>query len=229
MSTTWEPRPGCGSAIRTSRSPANTATCSSTRTRTRPSSTGRIALDVIGTDETLRTDRFEVVVAGYELTDLQCNVGHTGDVGGCELVDDGSVYRAVIEPLDPGEGITIGATIVGTRPVASVAPPPLPEKNPDRRAPLAATTSALGVLTGGGIYAWARRRGRNEVFSGGAADAAYGTRIGCPVGRRPAPGRLGDDRVRPTGRGRPVARQRAARGEVHERHRVGLVLRRRGP
>jgi hypothetical protein len=152
-------------------------------------STGRIALDVIGTDETLRTDRFEIVVAGYELGNLQCNVGHTSDVGGCELVDDGSVYRAVIEPLDPGEGITIGATIVGTRPVASVVPPALPEKNPDRRAPLAAATSALGVLTGGGIYAWARRRGRNEVFSGGAADAAYGTDSGV---RLVADQRLGD-------------------------------------
>jgi uncharacterized membrane protein YgcG len=147
--------------------------------------TGLIALDVIGTDETFTTDRFEVVVTGFELANLKCNVGHTGAVGGCELVDDGSTYRAVIEPLEPGDGITIGATIVGTRPVATVAPPPLPEKNPDRRAALAATTSALGVLTGGGIYAWARRRGRNEVFSGGAADAAYGIARALPP---PPPG-----------------------------------------
>ena len=148
---------------------------------TYPSTTvasGRIALDIIGTDETFTTDRFEVVVTGFELTNLQCNVGPADAVGGCELVDDGSVYRAVIEPLDPGDGITIGGTVVGSRPIATVEPPPLPEENPDRRAPLAATTSALGVLTGGGIYAWARRRGRNEVFSGGAADAAYGASSG---------------------------------------------------
>ena len=139
---------------------------------------GRIALDIIGTDETFTTDRFEVVVTGFELTNVQCNVGHTDAVGGCELLDDGSVYRALVEPLEPGDGITIGATIVGTRPMATVDPPPLPAENPDRRALLAATTSALGVLTGGGIYAWARRRGRNEVFSGGAADAAYGATTG---------------------------------------------------
>lgn len=134
----------------------------------------QLALDIIGTDETLRTDTFEVVVTGFELADPLCNVGGAGASGGCELVDDGDVYRAVIAPLKPGEGITIGGTIVGSRPVVDVAPPPLPGAAPDRRAPLTAGATALGLAAGVGTYAWARRKGSNEVTPGGAADAAYG-------------------------------------------------------
>ena len=134
----------------------------------------QLALDIIGTDETFRTDTFEVVVTGFELADPLCNVGGAGHSGGCELVDDGDVYRAVIAPLEPGEGITIGGTIVGSRPVVDVAPPPLPGAAPDRRAPLTAGVTALGLAAGVGTYAWARRKGSNEVTPGGAADAAYG-------------------------------------------------------
>lgn len=137
-------------------------------------SSGFIGLDIIDTDETLRTSRFEIVVTGFELTNLRCNVGARGAEGGCEFVADGDVYRAVIEPLEPGDGITIGAEITGRREVVAIEPPPLPEPNPNYRAPLAAGTVLLGAAAGGGMYAWARRRGRNEVFGGGAADAAYG-------------------------------------------------------
>ena len=42
----------------------------------------QLALDIIGTDETLRTDTFEVVVTGFELADPLCNVGGPGAVRG---------------------------------------------------------------------------------------------------------------------------------------------------
>jgi len=135
---------------------------------------GELALDIIDVGEDLETSRFEIVVTGFDLDDPVCNVGGVGAEGGCEFIPDGDVYRAVIEPLEAGDGVTIGATVVGSREVVAVPPPPLPKSNPNRRAPLAAGTTVLGLATGGGIYAWARRRGRNEVFSGGAADAAYG-------------------------------------------------------
>ena len=48
-------------------------------------SSGELALDVIGTDETLPTDRFEVVVTGLQLDDPLCNVGAFGTSGGCTL------------------------------------------------------------------------------------------------------------------------------------------------
>jgi hypothetical protein len=141
---------------------------------------GELALDIIGNEETLETRRFEIVVTGLELEDPLCNVGGFGGSGGCELVRDGDVYRAVIAPLDPGDGITIGGTVVGTLPVVDVGFPPEPEPQPNRRAALAAANAVLGAAAGAGVYVWARRRGRNEVFAGGAADAAFGAPLPAP-------------------------------------------------
>jgi hypothetical protein len=137
-------------------------------------SSGELALDVIGTDETLTTDRFEVVVTGLQLDDPLCNVGAAGAAGGCTLEADGPVYRAVISPLEPGDGITIGGTIVGRTDAVAVDEPPLPARRGDNRVALAVATLAAGAATVAGVYFWARRRGRNEVFAGGAADAAFG-------------------------------------------------------
>lgn len=158
-------------------------------------SAGRLDLDIIDTRETLETTRFEVVLAGFELSDLGCNVGDEGTEGGCEFEADGDVYRAVIEPLEPGQGINVEAIVTGRRDLTAVEPAPLPTPNPNHRVPLAAGTALLGAATGGGIYAWARRRGRNEVFSGGAADAAY-ARSGPRSAAQPPP---------PPGSGLPLA------------------------
>ncbi len=157
-------------------------------------STGQLALDIIGTDETLETGRFEVVVKGLELDDPKCSVGSAGTSGGCTLERDGDVYRAVISPLKPGEGITIGGTITGRIPVAETVDPPLPKRRADNRLALALATIPLGLLGAGIAYASARRSGRNEVFAGGAADAAYGS-LPSPTGDAapPAPVRLVPD------------------------------------
>ena len=136
---------------------------------------GELALDIIGTDEELETGRFEVVVTGFRLEDPTCNVGGSGDVGGCELVPEGDVYRVEISPLEPGQGVTIGGRIVGTTEVAEVPAPPRPDLDGGtNQLALGAAMLALGAAAAGGVYAWSRRRGRNEVYAGGAADAAYG-------------------------------------------------------
>ena len=138
-------------------------------------SSGELALDIIGTAETVATGRFEVVVTGLQLDGGRCHVGGLGAVGGCTLEPDGGVYRVEISPLHPGEGITIGGTIAGrTRPVA-VAAPPLPARRGGNQAQLALAMLVVGVASVAAVYLVARRRGRNEVFAGGAADAAYGT------------------------------------------------------
>lgn len=158
-------------------------------------STGRLALDIIGTDETLATDRFEVIVTGFELDNAECHVGDYDAVGGCELVDDGEVYRAVFEPLEAGHGITIAGDIVGARPVVEIAAPPLPDTARQSTVPLAIASVVAGGLSGAGVYHWARRRGRNEVYAGGAADAAYGFRPPQPdldLDELPPPGWPGD-------------------------------------
>ncbi len=148
---------------------------------------GDLALDVIGNEETLSTDHFEVVVTGLQLDDPLCNVGSRGATGGCTLEPDDGVYRAVISPLEPGQGITIGGTIVGRTDPVSVPEPPLPMRRGDNRAPLALTILAIGSVAGAAVYVIARWRGRNEVFAGGAADAAFGS-AGAPGGTLPPPG-----------------------------------------
>lgn len=138
-------------------------------------SSGDLELDIIGNDETNETKRFEIVVTGFELEDLLCNVGEAGAEGGCELVRDGDVYRTVISPLEPGDGITIGGRIVGLTAAGEPPIPVIPERHPDRTGVLALAMVPLGLAGAGAVFLVARRRGRNEVFSGGAADAAYGT------------------------------------------------------
>ena len=144
---------------------------------------GQLALDVISPGEELATERFEIVVDGFRLDDPLCNVGGLGATGGCDLreVADGT-YRAEIEPLEAGDGITIGGTIVEVVEPIGVAAPPLPERiTEDSRMPLAVSMIPLGLASGGAVYLWSRRRGRNEVFAGGAADAAYGTPTPTPT------------------------------------------------
>jgi len=152
---------------------------------------GLLALDVIGTDETLETERFEVVITGLEVDDPLCNVGGPDASGGCELVRDGDVYRTVVAPLEAGDGITIGGTIVGRLPVVDVPLPPEPDPQANRRGLLAAVNAVLGTAAAAGVYAWARRRGRNEVFAGGAADAAFGAPLPPPSATPEAPDESG--------------------------------------
>jgi Predicted membrane protein (DUF2207) len=141
-------------------------------------SLGELALNIIGDDrkpEELETRRFEVVVTGFDLANATCNAGEDRSVGGCTLQREGDVYRAVISPLKASEGITIGGTITGRIPIVEPADPPLPERRPDNRLELALATIPLGLLSVGAVYFAARRTGRNEVFAGGAADAAFGS------------------------------------------------------
>ncbi len=135
---------------------------------------GELALDIIGNKETLRTTRFEVLVTGFQLTDPTCKVGSFGDTRDCEITPEGADFRIVLEPLEPEQGVTIGGTITGTTPPTDVPTPPLPDRRPSHRTQLALAMLPLGALGGAASYLIARRRGRNEVFGSGAADAAYG-------------------------------------------------------
>jgi uncharacterized membrane protein YgcG len=143
-------------------------------------SSHQLALDIIGTDETLETGRFEVIVSGFTLTDPTCNVGSLDAVGGCTLVPEGSDYRVVFSPLRPGQGITIGGTITDIHQAVLPTEPNLPRYRADHRGSLAIAMLPLGLLGSLAVFVIAKRRGRNEVFSGGAAEAAYG--------QLPAPG-----------------------------------------
>ncbi|MFM2079101.1 MAG: hypothetical protein RJA49_2991 [Actinomycetota bacterium] len=149
---------------------------------------GQLALDIIGTDEKFSTTRFEVVLAGIELADPTCNVGGVGTSGGCTLVRDGAVYRVVFEPLQPGQGITIGGTITATTTPPDIPIPAVPPRRPSHRLPVALVAVVLGLITAVGAYFLMRNRGRNLVGGVTAADAAFGS------GAEPGATRLVTDR-----------------------------------
>jgi uncharacterized membrane protein YgcG len=133
-----------------------------------------LALDVIGTIDTMGTDRVTVFVMGMELEDPKCSVGNLGDSGGCKLEKVSGGYRAVVENLSPGRGITIGGT---PRKIAPVTLSPTPEPLPpgkENHLPLALGMGAVNTGLASLLFAAARRRGRNEVYAGSAADAAFG-------------------------------------------------------
>lgn len=136
-------------------------------------SSGRLALDVIGTDETLETGRFEVILAGFDLEDPECNVGAAGATGGCELVRDGDVYRAVFEPLRPGEGITVGGTIVRQGRPPAVPQPAEIEPHPSRRVLGAAVLLVLAAGAAAALWFAQSRRGRNLIGGEGIVGAAF--------------------------------------------------------
>lgn len=146
-------------------------------------SLGRLALDIIDPGETFETTRFEVILNGFQLTDTQCSVGGYGDVGGCTLEKVGDGYRVVFEPLKAGEGVTVAGTIVGLTTPVEPELPPLPPRAPDHRLLLALLMWPIGAAGTIAVYVIAKLRGRNDVFSGGAVEAAYG--------RMPAPGGQG--------------------------------------
>ncbi len=137
------------------------------------------------------TGRFEVVITGVELRGLRCDVGQLRAEGGCELAQtdaDPPVYRAVVEPLAENDGVTVGGDIVAFTDRAEIATPPIPERRSGpNRALIALGTAALGALGAVPVYRWARKKGRNEVFAGGAADAAYGSLPPPGVGDSGAP------------------------------------------
>ncbi|MGZ4771418.1 MAG: DUF2207 family protein [Ilumatobacteraceae bacterium] len=141
-------------------------------------SSGRLNLDIIGdplNPEPFETGRFEVDLIGLQLDNPTCDVGAAGTTGGCTLARVGDVYRTVISPLKAGQGITIGGTITGQLPVTQPIDPPVPARRSDDRVVLALAALVLGTIAAGAVYIVSRRAGRNEVFAGGAADAAYGS------------------------------------------------------
>lgn len=123
------------------------------------------------------TGRFEVVVTGFELAATTCDVGRGGEEGGCELSAAGDgTHRVVLEPLAEDDGLTIGGEIQAVTEPTPVAPPAIPDRRSEpNRGLVALGFAGLGLAAAVPVHRWARSRGRNEVFAGGAADAAYGS------------------------------------------------------
>jgi uncharacterized membrane protein YgcG len=116
-----------------------------------------------------------VVLSGFRLANPTCNVGAAGAAGGCTLAAYRDGYRAVISPLRPGEGITVGGTITGISALMRIDDPaPLPEPITNRR-PLMVTSLVVSFGVALLTFLFSVRAGRNVVAGVDAADAAYAT------------------------------------------------------
>ena len=146
----------------------------------------RLALDVIGNDDTLDTGRLEIVVTGFDLDDPLCDVGSAYAEGGCELTrgDDGT-YRAVIDDLEAGDGVSIFATVDRVTEAADVPTPPLPDRPPGFPRLMGAMLGGAALVPVGVLWLFARWFGTNRVRRGGPTEAALGGLPLPPTGEPP--------------------------------------------
>jgi hypothetical protein len=136
---------------------------------------GRLDLDIIGNAETFETQRFEVVLTGFEFESIECLTGTREALGDCEFDrGDQDNLVAVIEPLTPGGGITVAGEIMSlTTPALPTIPDP-PGPIPSGFRPLGLVMIPLGLGAAALVFLVGRAAGSNTVLSGGAAEAAFG-------------------------------------------------------
>ena len=148
---------------------------------------GVLALDIIGTDETFETERFEVVLTGFDFDGVDCDTGSYGSLGGCEFTrDETGNFVTVVEPLAPGDGITVGGRFTTTTEPRLPAPPAQPEPVRVGFRPLGLLMIPLGVGAAAIVFVAGRRYGANTVLAGGATEAAFGELPVPGEGARPA-------------------------------------------
>jgi hypothetical protein len=93
---------------------------------------------------------------------------------------------AVIEPLAPGAGVTVGVQFAGEVPPLVPPLPDTPEPLPTGFAPLGLVMIPVGLLAALIVFLLGRSFGSNTVLAGGAADAAFGDLPVPGAGARPA-------------------------------------------
>ncbi len=155
--------------------------------------TDTLKLDIIDDRETLETKKFTVVLTGMELANLKCLVGPAGSTRPCPVVAEANSYRIEIAPLARREGISVFANIVRRREAVLPAIGAPLNSAAANHLPLAAAMLAMSTAVSAATFAFFRRRGRNEVAGGGAADAAFGPGGAANLGRDLGPTRLISD------------------------------------
>jgi hypothetical protein len=123
------------------------------------------------------------LVTPFELESPLCVSGPTGSRTTCDIreVEPGHVV-ATLEDLDAHEGVSVEGTQGSALDAVPAAPdPPTGRPADDAPAPLAPAGAAAGAMALAAVPATAlvRRAGRERVYAGGAADAAFG---GPPLG-----------------------------------------------
>lgn len=140
--------------------------------------TGRFAWDAVGTGWTVPIENTTIeIVAPWTFEDLECFEGTAGSTTACtvEQPQPGRLV-ATVHDLAAAEGVTIrgtrGAALTAAPSLSTPAAPPA-DDGAGLLAP--AAVAALVALAGAAPASrLVRRAGRERVYTGGAADAAFG-------------------------------------------------------
>ncbi len=143
------------------------------------------AWNAIGDDWDVAISDIEIhVTSDRRLRGPRCDAGALGLLGGCrvEIVGPGHVV-ARDDRSDPGEFVTVRATLdpSGSAGVEAIPPvaPTGPAPDPGRGWRLPGVVGFVAALAAAVLVsAWIRRLGRERVWSGGPADAAFGPPTG---------------------------------------------------
>ncbi len=140
---------------------------------------GLFSWDAIGTEWPVPISDVEVrlVVAGdLELPGCQHGTPWDSDPCGIEAIGDGRFASSVGE-LAPGEAVTVSGRLAADGDPIEVfpVPPSGPAEDPGTGFVRPALVAVVAALLGGAVATVANRRaGRERVWRGGAADAAFG-------------------------------------------------------
>lgn len=146
----------------------------------------RVSWNAIGTDWDVPISAAEIhLTAPFGLEAPQCDQGRRGRVGGCVAVEVEPGHLVVeASGIDPGEGVTLSATVGD--PLASPSSPTAPmgpAEDPGSGWLSPGLAAAAAALIGGAaVSAWVQRLGREQVWHGGPADAAFGPPDGTIAG-----------------------------------------------
>lgn len=139
---------------------------------------GLFSWNAIGTDWTVPIDNVRVAVAmAAELDPATCVHGDQWDPKTCDVTAAApGQYEAAVDEVAPGEGVTVSGELAQLiEPPALPVPPSAAIRDPGTGIlmPFLGSTAAAIV---GALFAaaYVRRAGRERVWRGGAADAAFG-------------------------------------------------------
>lgn len=144
---------------------------------------GRLSWNGVGDQWPVSISDIELhLLTGDELLDIECSAGSFGTDGGCtaEQIEPGHLL-VTVDRLDAMEGVTVSATRGAELAAIPTVTPPgvgIPEDPGTGVLLPAALAGGFGLLAAGVTSTMVRRAGRERVWAGGAADAAFGHQFG---------------------------------------------------
>lgn len=139
----------------------------------------RLSWNAVGSDWEVGIRNVEIhVLTGRALSEVRCSKGRAGSWGGCTATQPEPGWLAVeVDSLGAREGVTVSGLLGQPLAVTAAEPAPPIGVAPDPGSGFVwpIVTAVLAALAGGAVATAAvRRAGRELVWAGGSADAAFG-------------------------------------------------------